>query len=69
MVAFTLMNAAPLDDVAQEFGISRETLYRLIKRFDLETYRRVGDRRTYVDRDDIRPLVELQPKRRRRQDS
>lgn len=63
------MDAAPIDEVAQEFGISRETLYRLIKRFDLETYRRVGDRRTYVNRDDIRPLVELQPKRRRNQDS
>lgn len=56
------MDAAPLDQVAQELGISRDTVYRLIKRHGLSTYRQVGDRRTWIDRDEIRPLVGLQRK-------
>jgi transposase-like protein len=56
------MDAAPLGDVARDFGISRDTLYRLVRRHGLQTYRRAGDRRTWVDRDEIRPLVALRPK-------
>lgn len=56
------MDAAPIDEVAKEFGVSRYTVYRLIRRHSLETYKQAGDRRTYVNRDDIRPLVGLQPK-------
>ncbi|MGH7881744.1 MAG: helix-turn-helix transcriptional regulator [Candidatus Dormibacteraceae bacterium] len=55
------MDAGPIDEVAQEFGITRRTLYRLIKQHQLQTYRRTGDRRTYVDRSEIRPYVELHP--------
>ena len=57
------MDAAPLGDVAREFGISRDTLYRLVRHHGLQTYRRAGDRRTWVDRDEIRPLVALRPKK------
>ncbi len=56
------MDAAPLDQVAQELGISRDTVYRLIKRHGLSTYRQVGDRRTWIDRDEIRPLIGLRRK-------
>lgn len=55
------MDAAPINTVADEFGITRRTLYRLIKRHHVQTYRKAGDRRTYVDRDDIRPLLGLRP--------
>ena len=57
------MDAAPLGDVARDFGISRDTLYRLVRHHGLQTYRRAGDRRTWVDRDEIRPLVALRPKK------
>ncbi len=56
------MNAAPLEDLAREFGISRNTIYRLIERHKLTTYKRAGDRRTWIDRDALAPLVDLQPK-------
>jgi excisionase family DNA binding protein len=59
------VNAGPIDLVAEEFGITRRTLYRLISKHGLQTYRQVGDRRTYVDRDDVRPLLGLQPNPRK----
>lgn len=56
------MDAVPIDQVAAEFGISRYTIYRLIRRHGLQTYKQAGDRRTYIDREEIRPLVGLRPK-------
>lgn len=56
------MDAAPLDDLAAELSISRATLYRLVRRHGLTTFKRVGDRRTWIDRDAVLPLVALQPK-------
>src|SRR5215472_9628150 len=55
------MNLAPLDDLAKEFNVHRTTLYRLVKRHHLQTYRRTGDRRTWLDRDALAPLLDFQP--------
>ena len=57
------VDLAPINDLAKEFGISRETVYNLIRKHNLQTYKQVGDRRTYVNRDDLRPLLGPQPKR------
>jgi excisionase family DNA binding protein len=56
------VDPAPVNDVAREFGIGRTTLYRLIKKYRLPVYKREGDRRSYVDRDEVRRLMELRPK-------
>jgi 8-oxo-dGTP pyrophosphatase MutT (NUDIX family) len=56
------MDAAPLDDLAAELSISRATLYRLVRRHGLTIFKRVGDRRTWIDRQAVLPLVALQPK-------
>lgn len=56
------MHAGPIDQVAAEFGITRRTLYRLIQRHNIPTYQQTGDRRTYVNRDEVRPFLGLQPK-------
>jgi 8-oxo-dGTP pyrophosphatase MutT (NUDIX family) len=56
------MDAAPLDELAAELSISRATLYRLVRRHGLTTFKRVGDRRTWIDREAVLPLVALQPK-------
>ena len=67
-ILVTLMDLATIDDFASEAGISRETIYGLIRRHGLQTYKQVGDRRTYIDRDEIRPLLGPQPKRSRAHD-
>jgi len=51
-----------MDDLAKEFGIHRTTLLRLAKRHKLTTYKRAGDRRTWIDRDALTPLLDFQPK-------
>lgn len=57
------MRAVPIDQAAADLGISRDTIYRLIRRHHLDIYRRTGDRRSYVDEDALRPFVELHPRR------
>ncbi len=52
----------PLHDLAGELGLSRDTLYRLVRQHGLTTFKRVGDRRTWIDRKVVLPLVALQPK-------
>ena len=42
----------PLDDAAAEEGVSRTTIYRLVRLGLLKKYRSPGvDRRTYIDAD------------------
>jgi hypothetical protein len=53
-----MSDLAPLQDVAAEFGVGITTLYRYLKTGQLKRYRRAMDRRTYVDRDELRDLVE-----------
>ncbi|MHB8613538.1 MAG: helix-turn-helix domain-containing protein [Candidatus Dormibacteraceae bacterium] len=50
-----------LDDAAEQTGISRRTLTRWIAEGKLRAYARAGDRKRYVDLDDIRQLQQLRP--------
>jgi excisionase family DNA binding protein len=50
-----------LDEAAKQSGMSRRTLNRLIADGKLRVYTRVGDRKRYVDLDDIRKLQQLRP--------
>jgi excisionase family DNA binding protein len=47
----------PIQEVAQDHGVSVRHLYRLISQGKLERYRRSGDRRTYVDEDKVREAL------------
>lgn len=47
----------PIDDAATQEGVSRTTIYRLIRLGLLKKYRAPGvDRRTYVDVDALREV-------------
>ncbi len=50
------------EEVLEYLQVNLRTVYRLIKRHGLSTYRQVGDRRTWIDRDEIRPLIGLRRK-------
>ena len=50
-----------LDDAASQTGISRRTLTRWIGQGRLRAYSIAGDRRRYVDLDEIRKLREPRP--------
>jgi excisionase family DNA binding protein len=50
-----------LDDAAKKTGISRRTLTRWVSEGKLRAYSRAGDRKRYVDLDEIRKLQELRP--------
>ena len=39
-----------IDQAAAESGLSRSTIFRLVKAGQIETFRRTGDRKTYVSR-------------------
>lgn len=45
-----------VDEAAQELGIARATVWKWIKRVGLQTYRFMGERRTYVKREDLETL-------------
>ncbi len=49
-----------MDDAASQTGIGRRTLTRWVSDGKLRAYRRAGDRRRYVDLDDIKQLQQLQ---------
>ena len=51
-----------MSDAVEEFGISRSTLYRLAKAGRLRIYSRTGDRRSYVNRQEVAALSEFRPK-------
>ena len=44
----------PIQDAAREWGVSVDTLYRLITRKEIGRYRKKGDRRTFVDREELK---------------
>jgi len=56
------LNAAPLDELVKELDLSRATIYRLVRQHGLAMYKRPGDRRTWIDRDQLLPLLDFQPK-------
>ena len=47
----------PITEVAADLGVSRDTLERLIGKNKLAKYRRVGDRRTFVDDEQARKAL------------
>jgi predicted site-specific integrase-resolvase len=48
----------PLQDAAEEFGVGVTTLYRYLASGELRRYKRSMDRRTFVDRAQLRKLRE-----------
>jgi Helix-turn-helix domain len=53
----TIMRRLPVQEAAQEVGVSRQTVHRYIRLGYLKAYRAPGvDRRTYVDVDELREL-------------
>lgn len=50
-----------VDEMAEEFSISRSSAWRWIREREIQTYRFVGDRKTYVKRDDLEKLREPIP--------
>lgn len=61
---FRTVDLVPVNQAAQDLSLSRETIYRLIRKHNLQIYRRVADPRSYVDLEELRPLLELRPYRR-----
>lgn len=52
-----LANLLPIDDAAAQEGVSRTTIYRLIRLGLLKKYRAPGvDRKTYIDADLLREV-------------
>jgi excisionase family DNA binding protein len=51
----------PVADAVAEFQVSRSTLYKLIQRGELNRYRKVGEKRTLLDRRQVRRV--LRPRR------
>lgn len=51
-----------IDEAEHEFGMKRATIYKYAKRGDITTYRRPGDRKSYVRRDEMRRLREFRPR-------
>jgi excisionase family DNA binding protein len=47
----------PIQEAAEELGVSRDTLDRLIKAGKLARYERHGDRRVYVDMEQARQVL------------
>ena len=45
-----------LEQVEEQYGVKRSTLYRYTHRGDLQTYRRSMDRRVYVRRSELEAL-------------
>jgi len=51
----------PLQDAAAEVGLHPSTVRRYIRRGLLKGWRRGGDARTYIDRAELRALLEFRP--------
>ena len=49
-----------IQDAAREFGISRDTLDRLAERGKLKKYKQAGDKRVFVDRDQVKAALGFQ---------
>ena len=55
-----------IDQIENEFGLKRSTLYRYVAKGELSTHRRIGDRRAYVKRKDVVRLIKFKPGEKRR---
>ena len=49
----------PITEAAKDNGVSVETLYRLIRLGKIKRYRRFGDRRTFVDSEEVKAALEF----------
>jgi hypothetical protein len=59
-----LARLLPIDDAATEEGVSRTTIYRLIRLGLLKKFRAPGvDRKTYIDADKLREVRKHPPLR------
>jgi hypothetical protein len=57
-----LANLLPIDEAAAKEGVSRTTIYRLLRLGLLKKYRAPGvDRKTYIDADALRQVRENPP--------
>jgi excisionase family DNA binding protein len=50
-----------LDTAAKEAGVSRRTISKWVKQGKLRLYARAGDRKHYVDMDELEKLREFKP--------
>ncbi|TMC13110.1 MAG: NUDIX hydrolase [Chloroflexi bacterium] len=57
------MRLETIRTICAELGISRATVYRLVQELNLQTYKRRGDRESYVDIDAIQEARQFQPQR------
>ena len=48
-----------VDSAASNFGVHRVTLWRWIKRYNIETRKFLGDRRTHIHTEDYKKLINL----------
>jgi len=55
------LDLIPVASAVVEFQVSRSTLYKLIQRGELNRYRKVGEKRTLLDRRQVRHV--LRPRR------
>ncbi len=55
----------PIGEAAVEFGAAQTSLYRYLKAGRLKRYKKAFDRRTYVDRQELKRLVRPQLTRER----
>jgi len=57
-----MADLVPVQDASAEFGVSLVTLYRHLRKGRLRRYKRsIGDPKTYVDRGELKRLLELRP--------
>jgi excisionase family DNA binding protein len=50
-----------VDAAATEMGVNRVTVWKWVRRYELPTFRFLGDRKTYLRRDDVKRLREPIP--------
>lgn len=55
-----------LTEAADELGVGMTSLYRYIKKYDLKTFRKLGDKRGYLRLADIERLKGFTPKDERK---
>lgn len=51
-----------VDDAAAALHVTRRHLFRLLKAGELRRFKRVGDRKVYLDAAEVRRLQKLQPR-------
>ena len=54
-----------INQVEQEFGLKRSTLYRFVQKGSLTSFKKPGDRRTYFRRRDLERLTRFRPRKKK----